>query len=134
MRSTVLFRSDALRILGAAVMVFAVLGIGSLAWGQEWDDLAKYGGLVCLVGFLGWAALWVPYVEVSDGGVTLVNVLRTIRLPWPAIREVDGRYGLRLETAYGRFTAWAAPAPRGRSRAAGVHSEAAQLVRVRPGQ
>ena len=50
-----------------------------------------------------------PYVEVSDGGVTVVA---TPCAPWrcrgPPSSEVDGRYGLRLRTAYGAVTAWAA--------------------------
>jgi hypothetical protein len=63
--------------------------------------------------------------------VTLRNVFRTVRLPWPAIESVDGRYGLRLGTAYGRFTAWAAPAPTGRDRLRALDSEASGLVRHR---
>ena len=43
----------------------------------------------------------------------LVNVLRTIDLPWPAIQLVDTKWALTLVTAYGKFTAWAAPAPGG---------------------
>ena len=66
---------------------------------------------------LGWAAFGEPYVEVTDGGVTVANTLRTIEVPWPAIDEVEGRYGLKLLTAYGPVTAWAASAPAGRQRA-----------------
>lgn len=60
---------------------------------------------------LCWACFWRPSVVVSDAGVRLVNVTRTIDVPWPAMREVDTRFALTLETAYGRFRAWAAPAP-----------------------
>lgn len=56
-----------------------------------------------------WATFWRPRVEVSDGGVRIVNVTRTIDLPWPAIEGVETRWALTLVTAYGRFTAWAAP-------------------------
>ena len=48
---------------------------------------------------------------VDDGGVRLVNVARTIDLPWPSIVAVDTKWALTLVTAYGRFTGWAAPAP-----------------------
>lgn len=58
-----------------------------------------------------WAVFWRPEVVVDDGGVRLVNVTRTIDLPWPSIQAVDTKYALTLITAYGRFTAWAAPAP-----------------------
>jgi hypothetical protein len=58
-----------------------------------------------------WATFWRPKVVVSDAGVRLVNVARTIDVPWPALVEVETRYTLTLQTAYGRFPAWAAPAP-----------------------
>lgn len=58
-----------------------------------------------------WAFFWRPSVIVSDAGVRLVNVTRTIDIPWPAVHDVDTRFALTLHTAYGRFGAWAAPAP-----------------------
>ena len=58
-----------------------------------------------------WAIFWRPSVEVSDAGIRMVNVTRTIDVPWPAVVDVETRYALTLDTAYGRFSAWAAPAP-----------------------
>ncbi len=110
--------------------------------------IAVGGGLADLLGFLPWlallaggcwAAFWRPCVEVTDGGVRIVNVTRTIDVPWPAISGIETRWALTLLTAYGKFTAWAAPAP-GRAamrkatrvdpnqllgRAAGVHASGA---------
>lgn len=60
-----------------------------------------------------WVLFWNPRVQVDDAGVHLVNLLRTIDVPWPAIQQVDTKWALTLVTAYGRFTAWAAPAPGG---------------------
>jgi hypothetical protein len=60
-----------------------------------------------------WTMFWNPRVVVDDGGVHLVNPLRTIDVPWPAIQNVDTKWALTLTTAYGTFTAWAAPAPGG---------------------
>lgn len=58
-----------------------------------------------------WALFWRPRVIVDLSGVQLVNVTRTISLPWPSILAVDTKWSLTLITSYGRFTAWAAPAP-----------------------
>ena len=66
---------------------------------------------LALVAGTCWAVFWRPEVAVDDGGVRLVNVLRTIDVPWPAILAIDTKWALTLVTAYGRFTAWAAPAP-----------------------
>jgi hypothetical protein len=129
MASTMLFRSSSTRFVGVGAIAFSAVGLASLVVEREWDDLARFGGLLGLVALTGYAVMWLPYVEVSEGGLAFRNVFRTVRLPWPAIEEVDGRYGLRVQTAYGRFTAWAAPAPAGRDRMRGGDSEAAALVR-----
>lgn len=131
MGETVRLRSTTSRVVGAASMVFAVAGVGTLVVSQDWERLLTYGAVLALVALVGWTAFWAAYVEVSDGGVTLRNVLRTVVLPWPSVTQVEGRYGLRLHTAYGRYDAWAAPAPSGRDRLAGGASEASDLVSQR---
>ena len=120
-------RSRAARALGVTMVLASLVGLASAAAGGA-DALVRVGAPVALFGVLGWAAFWQPYVGVSDGGVTLANTLRTVEVPWPAVEEVDGRYGLRLLTAYGEFTGWAAPAPAGRQRARGEESSAARAV------
>ena len=52
-----------------------------------------------LVGGACWATFWRPRVEVSDAGVRVVNVTRTIDIPWPALRDVDTKWALTLDTA-----------------------------------
>lgn len=66
---------------------------------------------VAAVAFAVWMVLWRPTVRVSDGGVRLVNVTRTIDIPWEAVIQVDTRFALTLRTPQGRYTATAAPAP-----------------------
>lgn len=111
------------------VLVAAAGLVTSLADGT--DSLLRFGAPLGLFGLCGWGAFWQPYVEVSDGGVTVANTTRTLEIPWPAVQSVDGRYGLRLETAYGPVTSWAAPAPVGRQRAARRVSPAAAAVSER---
>jgi Bacterial PH domain len=71
--------------------------------------LLAYAPWLLLPAAVVWAVFWNPRVVVDDSGLTLVNVLRTVRLPWPAIQDVDTRWALKLHTAYGTFGAWAAP-------------------------
>ena len=71
--------------------------------------------MALLVAGACWATFWRPRVEVSDAGVKVVNVTRTIRVPWPALRDIDTKWALTLDTAYGRYTVWSAPAPGARS-------------------
>jgi hypothetical protein len=126
----VVIRSRWSQALGAAMVVLSVVGTVAVAL-EGVDSLRTYAAPVLLFGLLGWAAFWQPHVEVSDGGIRVANTWRTVEVPWPAITEVVGRYGLRLHTAYGSVTAWAAPAPSGRTRARSGSSEAAHIVGVR---
>ncbi|MDT0165267.1 PH domain-containing protein [Actinotalea sp. AC32] len=71
----------------------------------------RYGLLLVLPAVLVWAVYERPAVVVSDAGVEVRNVLRTIDLPWPAIERIDTKYALTLHTAFGTYSAWAAPAP-----------------------
>jgi hypothetical protein len=78
---------------------------------------ARIAPLLLLVALVVWATFWNPRVEVTESGVRMVNVFRTIDIPWPAIQRIDTKWALTLVTAYGSFTAWAAPAPGMRSSA-----------------
>ena len=130
MGPTLVLRTSTARLVGAVTMGVGLLGLASLAFSDR-ASLLTYGIVMGGLALVGWAAFWTPYVEISDGGVVMRNVLRTVVLPWPAVQDVDGRYGLRLTTAYGRFTSWSATAPAGRARLAGIESEAATEVRRR---
>jgi hypothetical protein len=105
------FRSTFGRVL--TVVIGGICGVTAIAiavGGTLADFLGFLPWLVLLAGGC-WATFWRPRVEVSDGGVRLVNVMRTIDVPWPAITGIETRWALTLLTAYGKFTAWAAPAP-----------------------
>jgi hypothetical protein len=130
MGTTVELRSRAARALGVGIMVVAAAALVSAVVDGA-HVLATYGAPLLLLGLLGWAAFWRPHVQVSDGGVKVVNTLRTVEVPWPAIEQVVGRYGLQLRTAYGAVNAWGAAAPSGRRRARGEDSDCAKAVTTR---
>jgi hypothetical protein len=64
-----------------------------------------------LFAFIGWAMLWRPRLTVADDGIEVVNVTRTIRIPWQALIHVDTKYALTLYTPGRKFPVWSAPAP-----------------------
>ncbi|MHA3947063.1 PH domain-containing protein [Cellulomonas bogoriensis] len=107
---TVEFKARSGRVLTVAVAVLCGIGLATAAL----DDPAaalRYAPALVLPAALVWLLLGRPAVVVSDGGVDLRNVVRTVHLPWTAIERVDTKYALTLETAYGTYAAWAAPAP-----------------------
>lgn len=92
----------AVAVVCAAALVLTLLqdGVSSFTGSLPW---------LLLVVWLVWAIFWAPEIRVDDAGVHLVNVTRTLHLPWPAIQAVDTKWALTLITRYGKFSAWAAP-------------------------
>src|SRR5699024_5836828 len=66
-------------------------------------------------GGLTWIVFGNPKVEVADGGITVVNILRQVHVPWPTLRGVETRWSLTIETTTGNFSSWAIPAASGMS-------------------
>jgi hypothetical protein len=106
------FRPTFGRWLTGAIWVACAVALIAAVVATGWGAALLLPWLLLLAGAV-WAAFWNPRVVVDDGGVHLVNVTRTIDVPWPAVQAVDTKWALTLRTAYGSFTAWAAPAPGG---------------------
>jgi len=103
-------------VLSVAVWLICSVGLVTTIGAGIAQALTVLPWLLLAAGLV-WVVFWNPRVVVDDGGVQVVNPLRTIDVPWPAIRSVDTKWALTLITAYGTFTAWAAPAPGGLSTA-----------------
>lgn len=86
----------------AGVMTTIADGVETLLTVWPWLGLVAGGA---------WALYWRPEVVVSDAGVRLVNVVRTVDIAWPALRRIETKWALTLHTEWGRYRAWAAPAP-----------------------
>lgn len=132
MGETRTYRSAFSRALAVVAVALSGVLLLWMALTAEPREALRYGAPVALVGVLAWLAFWRPLVEVSDGGVEIRNVWRTVRVPWPALQDIDSRLGLRLVTAYGSYQAWAVPAPRRTRGAVAVEpTEAAMWVSER---
>jgi hypothetical protein len=98
----------------ALTIVIAAICLAVTVWtgaADSWTDAALTVPWTALLTLACWATFWRPRVAVSDAGVELVNVTRTVFIPWPALQDIDTKWSLTVITAYGRFTAWSAPAP-----------------------
>jgi Bacterial PH domain len=104
------FRPVFVRVLSVVVwvllLVFAVLAVldGVRLAARALPPLV-------LLAALAYGLLWRPCVQVSDDAVTLVNVLRDVRVPFAVLDAVSTRFALTLEAEGRSYTAWAAPAP-----------------------
>ncbi len=109
-----------LRPLGSRILAAGIWGVSaaSLAMAARADPagLVRLAPFMLLISWIGYLALWRPMVRVDDTGVELVNVLRRIRVPYPALRRIETRWALTLFTDDARYVAWAATAsPRRRT-------------------
>lgn len=102
-------RHGASRAYAVVTWLIAAVFLGSFLLGGGPLELLRYGAHPLLLAGLGWAVFWQPRVELDAQAVTLVNVLRTVRVPYAAITAVGAQWGLRLHTAAGHHDAWATP-------------------------
>lgn len=115
------------RLLTVLIGVICAVALISLVASDGARALLQAGPWLALVAGSCWALFWRPHVAVDDAGVHLINVFRTIDMPWPAIHAVDTKFALTLITAYGRFTGWAAPAPGAHAAVRATHQDVRRL-------
>ncbi|MBZ2196530.1 PH domain-containing protein [Occultella gossypii] len=111
---TLTFRTLFARVLTIVIAVVAACAVVFFVLDGGWRELARSGPVTLFVVAAVWALFWNPLVEVSDGGVTIVNVLRTVHIPWPTVASVDSQWALRVRTHDGgNYSSWAVPASSG---------------------
>lgn len=97
--------------LAATSFGIGALSVGSLVFASKWVLLPGALSIWFAASVILYALMVRPKVVVARAGITVVNPIRTIDLPWSAIEQLDNRYALTIATATAKFTAWAAIAP-----------------------
>jgi len=105
-----LLRSRSGQVMAVLAIVFSAIGVVALST-EPLPLLVTKIWIYIWFGYCAWLVFWNPSVKVSDSEVVVDNIFRTSRLNWSAIRRIDTKYSLSLETERGVFRAWAAPAP-----------------------
>lgn len=92
----------------AGVVAFAAVingGISELLW--------TLPPIALFVAF-GWAVFWNPRLELSAGGIRVVNIVRQFDIPWDDFDYTERRWGLYLYTRSARkISVWAVPSSTG---------------------
>jgi hypothetical protein len=106
--STETFTSRFNRIISALLVGFAVVFTGVTAlYRPEQAGRTFVGALLFAV--IVHALLWRPRLAVDDEGVTVINVLSTVHVPWEALIAIEGRFSLVLRTPNRSVSVWCAP-------------------------
>lgn len=103
------------RVLTVATAVAAVIAVGGVIAAGELRSSLLAVAVAGLVVGASWALFWRPCVVLDDGGVTVVNVVRTVHVPWPVLDGAEASWSLVVLTPQHRWTAWAAPRASGTS-------------------
>lgn len=113
MGETLTFRTPMARVLTIGVAVVAVVAVAYFVSDGGLRELWRSGPTVLCIVVVTWALFWRPQVQVSDGGVTVANIVRTVHVPWPVLRTVDSKWSLTITAADVTVSAWAVPASSG---------------------
>src|SRR5690625_1628199 len=98
--------------------VFTAVGLAAIVLmvAEDAGELTQSVPFVVAAVLGVWVVFGFPRAEVSDGGITLVNIVRTVHIPWPCFTGADSRWNLRIDTPAGSFTSWARPTGSGTAR------------------
>lgn len=99
-------------ILAVVAIAVCALALVWLAVSDGVTGILLWSWPVVAFAWFAWLLYIRPYVSVTDGFVEIGNPLRTHRVPWGDVADVESRYALTVRTVDGRtIRAWAAPAP-----------------------
>jgi hypothetical protein len=119
------------RVLAVIVAVICVMGVVGLAVLGDWANLATTIWPLIFFGVLVFALFWRPIISIDERGLTVVNIFRTVFLPWAALERIDTRYTLTLFTPTRKVPVWAAPGPSARRTNAAAPGDAGSPARIR---
>ena len=96
--------------MAVLAMAFSIIGAVSLAAEPITVVLTKVW-IYIWFSYFAWLLFWNPSIKVSEAEIVVDNIFRFTTLNWSAVRRIDTKYSLTLETESGIVRAWAAPAP-----------------------
>ena len=115
------FRPRARFAIAAVLILQSVL----LAW-QISSIGGNLSGLQASAAFVtASAAIWLlfirPKIVFFDEGLTIVNPLTKVTIPWSSVDEINSQLAFSIKVGGKKISAWAAPAP-GRQHSRTLHS------------
>ncbi|WP_168928740.1 hypothetical protein [Sinomonas albida] len=93
--------------LACCALVVLLLSTGAA------DGLLRFGAWAALAAWVGFAVLWQPCIVLDADGMTMVNPLKTYRVPFAQVSDLKVGMTVAVEAAGRRYTSWGGPTPRG---------------------
>lgn len=134
MGQTKIFRPTSSRYLALAIWAILAVGIGAAVFGKQPAQSFRLIAPLGLIALVAWLFLWRPCLEVTDGGLQIINPLRTVHIPWPAFGDVHVHGTVIITTTVNQsFSVYAAPIRNKRSQQ-GVAADALTEISARRDQ
>jgi hypothetical protein len=95
-----------------AVWLVVTVATAVTASGRPAADRPAWAAWMFAVAAALVAVGWLPALVVDDDAVTVVNPLRTHRIPWPAVDDVTVGWLLEVTAGTARYRSLAVPGPR----------------------
>ncbi|MDQ4501716.1 hypothetical protein [Sinomonas sp. ASV322] len=88
----------------------AFVGVSIVSGGDS--RLLRFGHWVGLAAWAAFAVLWRPCIIVDADDLTMINVLKTHRIPFARITDLKVGMTVSVEAGGRRYSSWGAPMPR----------------------
>jgi hypothetical protein len=98
------------RVLTVLVLAICVVTEAGVIATADLELILRATAPLALLGLLAWTLFWSPFIRIGPAIVEIVNPFRTYLVTWPAIKDIDTRWSLALDTTIGRITVWSSPA------------------------
>lgn len=101
------FRQRSPLWLAAVCVLIGLFLLVSLARNWADDPQPLFAAWVLFGLAVVWSVFVRPAVLLDDGGVTIRNVVRDVRIPWAELTDVQSRWNLKVFVGDRGYTAWA---------------------------
>ncbi|WEO78509.1 PH domain-containing protein [Cryobacterium sp. SO2] len=106
----VTLRARASVLVGIALLALAALLLADALLRGRWDVAVLSLPALGLVACLAVEVFLRPGIRVHHGGITVINPLHTVEVPWSQVAGVTTRFLVSIETVGGgRIRSWGAP-------------------------
>ncbi|MFY9262255.1 MAG: PH domain-containing protein [Actinomycetaceae bacterium] len=113
----VTIRGEAFQRSAYIIAILAVLIVIASGLNGGLSEMILVAPFALLFVFVGWMGWWNPRIEVSAGGVRIVNIVREHFVPWTDFYEAENKWGLYIHTRSGKkFSVWSVPSRAGLAR------------------
>ena len=97
-------------VVGVALLALCAVLVADALLRARWDVALLSLPALGLVACVAVEVFLRPGIRVHSGGITVINPLRTVEVPWAGVADVSTRFQVVVETRSGRrIRCWGAP-------------------------